>query len=289
MLKVRLIGVVIIRDGLVVQSIGYKKYLPVGRPEIAIEYLSRWDIDEILLLDISASLNNTPPDHSKLKSYSARCHVPLAVGGGIKNISHIEKLIRSGADKVVINSAFFDNPSLVSAGAKEFGSQCIITSLDARKNNFCGYDVVTHSGRKITGLSPVEAAKKALDHGTGEILLTSVDNDGMKCGYDLKLLEAVINDVKTPVIICGGASCPEHLDAAVESGASAVAAANFFHFTEHSVILNKSWLNKRNSNIRSESPAKYTEDQIGIDGRVIKLDDAVLDRLRFEYIPEEKI
>lgn len=288
MLKTRIIGVLVVRNGVVVQSIGFKNYLPVGRPSIAVEYLNKWGIDEIALSDISATPNGNSPDYQKLKEYSKYCHVPLSVGGGIKKLQDIEKLIRSGADKVIINSAFYENPQLVTEGSEEFGDQCIIVSLDAHKENG-KYEVFTESGENPTGKTPAELAKLAEDCGAGEILLNSIDHDGMKDGYDLALLETVRDAVNIPVIICGGAGCPQHLFDAIKRKVSAVAAANFFHFTEHSVILAKTFLTMKNSNVRLDTYAEYQENQIGPDGRVIKMDDKILEKLRFEYVPEEII
>lgn len=288
MLKTRIIGVLVIKDGIVVQSIGFNKYLPVGKPEIAVEYFNKWGIDEIAILDISATPAGRAPEYQKLKHYSRYCHVPLAVGGGISKLEDIENLVRSGADKVIINSAFHDNHKLIKQGSEEFGNQCMIVSIDAtvKKGK---YTVCTHSGTVDTGLSPAEVAVRVEDNGAGEIFLNSIDNDGMKCGYDLRLLESVIDAVEIPVIICGGACSPEHLMKGIYSGASAVAVANFFHFTEHSIILQKTLLKIKNAGVRLDTYAEYENIQLGEDGRCVKMPDKQLESLRFTYIPEEKI
>ncbi len=288
MLKTRIIGVVLIKEGLVVQSIGFARYLPVGSPTIAIEYLNRWGIDEIVLLDMTATTSNRPPQDRNLKEHCKFCHVPLAVGGGIRTIDDMSALIRGGADKVVINSTFPDNPSIVSKGAEKFGDQCIIVSIDARKIDG-KYMAFTHSGAKTTGKTVVETAKLAEENGAGEVFLNSIDNDGMKTGFDLELAEAVRAAVDIPIIICGGAGIPSHFAQAAATGVSGVAAANFFHYTEHSVITAKTHIVDTVGNVRLDTYAEYTPSQIGDDGRLLKLPDNVLESLRFEYIPEEVI
>jgi cyclase len=289
MLKTRIIGVIIIRDGIAVQSIGFKQYLPIGIPEISIEYLNRWGIDEIVLLDIDATKKHRRPDYRKVQQYSRHCQVPLAVGGGITRIEDIEQIIHSGADKVVINAEAVKNPDIIQKGARLFGSQCMVVSIDARRDECGNYEVFTHSGTRPTGISPVEMARIAERKDAGEILLTSIDQDGSKQGYDLDLIRSVAEEVSIPVIACGGAGHPEHMKAVIEIPVSAVAAANFFHYHEHSVITNKRYLKDRSSHVRLDSYVTYQDFRFGSDGRPLKIDDNVLEKLRFVYIPEEQI
>lgn len=289
MLKTRVIGVLVVKGGIVVQSINFRRYLPVGVPTIAVDYLNRWGIDEIALLDIDATLEGRHPLFDKIRDYSRYCQVPLAVGGGITDISDIEQIIRSGADKVVINTAALKNPSLITQGAKLFGTQCIVVSIDARRNDDGRYEVFTHSGRRPTGYKPVDLAKIAEEQGAGEILLNSVDRDGSKRGYDRELIRQVVDSVNIPVIVCGGVGYPSHFLEAMDLNVSAVAAANFFHYTEHSVVVAKSFLKSARANIRLDTYSTYDGFGFDGDGRAAKVSDPTLEKLRFEYIPEEVI
>ena len=288
MLKKRVIGVVLVREGIAVQSIGFRHFLPIGQPGIVIEYLNRWGIDEVTLLDIDATPRGRPPDFSLVREVSVHGQMPLAVGGGIRDISHIRRIIESGADKVVINSAA-GNPALLSEGADRFGSQCIVVSIDARRNPDGGYSSFTSSGMKPTGHSPAEAAEIAEDAGAGEILLTSIDRDGSGKGYDLDLIRSVAEEVRIPVVACGGAGGPDHLLQAMSLGISGAAAANYFNFTEHSVITTKRYLSDHGVDLRLDTHATYPGVRFTARGRVGKLDDSALQGLRFVYIPEEKI
>jgi len=288
-LKTRIIGVLVVKDDIVVQSINFRHYLPVGVPSIAVEYLNRWGIDEIVLLDVHATPENRRPRFEKIAEYSRHGHVPFAVGGGITDIHDIERIIRSGADKVVLNTAAVSAPSLITEGAHRFGNQCIVVSIDARRVGHDRYEVFAHSGRRPTGYSPDEFARIAEQHGAGEILLTSIDRDGSKQGYDLDLAKLVVNAVRIPVIVCGGVGRPEHLLEGIRFGASAVAAANFFHYTEHSVAVVKRFLQAKGAEVRLDTLVTYDGFEFDGDGRAAKADDAVLEKLRFEYIPEEVI
>lgn len=289
MLKTRIIGVVLVRDGIAVQSIGFSRYLPIGHPSVAIDYLNRWGIDEVVILDISASLQNRAPDVSMVKHCSRFAQMPLAAGGGIREITHITDLIRSGADKVVINAAAAKNPRFIEKAADIFGDQCIVVSIDARRMPDGSYVTYTHSGTLPTGISPAECAKVAEKHGAGEILLNSIDRDGAKSGFDYELIRSVFDSISIPLIACGGAGHPLHLKQAMEFKVSGVAAANFFHFAEHAVIISKRYLEQEREEIRLETYASYPDSRFNPDGRLMKKDDERLQKLRFELIPEEKI
>lgn len=289
MLKIRVIGVLVVKDGIVVQSINFKRYLPVGKPSIAVEYLNRWGIDEIALLDISATPEQRAPDHTKIREYSKYCQVPLAVGGGIRSLADIDNVIRSGADKVIINSAAIETPSLITEGAKHYGVQCIVVSIDARRVESRGYKVFTHSGKRATDYAPMEFARIAEAHGAGEILLTSIDRDGSKQGHDVGLIREVAGAVNIPVIACGGVGYPKHLLEGIHAGATAVAAANFFHYTEHSIIVAKRYLKSAGAPVRLDTYATYDGFAFDENERAAKVGDAILEKLRFEYLPEEVI
>ena len=289
MLKTRIIAVVVVKNGIAVQSICFDRYLPIGSPAIAVEYLDKWGISEIVLLDIDATSQRRTIHRELVEKCARKIFVPLTVGGGIGKIEDIEECIRCGADKVSLNWTAVNAPELISQGARLFGSQCIVVSIDARQTGAGCYEAVTHSGKRGTGMSPVELAKRAEDMGAGEILINSTDRDGSKKGYDHNLYGQVLDAVGIPVIVCGGVGHPAHFLEAIRGGASAVAAANFFHFTEHSVILASSYLKAHGADVRMDTYAKYDEHKFGANGRTTKRDDDVLADLLFEYLPEEII
>jgi cyclase len=288
MLTNRIIGVLTVRDGIVVQSIGFRRYLPVGRPEIAVEYLNRWGIDEILLVDIGASSAGRCLDAASVRSFSRQAQVPFAAGGGVRSVHDIEAIIRSGADKVVINTAAIELPEVITEGARLFGNQCIVVSIDARRTA-SGVQVLTRGGRVPATGSVAELARRAEGLGAGEILVTSIDRDGSKRGYDLDLIRMTADSVRIPVIACGGVGRPDDLLAGISAGASAVAAGNFFHYTEHSVAVAKAAMRRRGATVRLDGAVTYHDAALSADERIGKRDDAVLDRLRFEHVPEEVI
>ena len=290
MLKNRIVATLLVNDGIVVQSVNFKKYLPVGRVDIAVEFLNDWGIDEIVLLDIKATLQNRSPNLTMISQASKKGFVPLTVGGGIKTVSDIKNVIQSGADKVSINYAAITQPSLIEEGAIIFGNQCIMVSIDTRKNQDGQYEVFTQSGRLSMGKSPVEVAKISEDYGAGEILLNSIDRDGSKQGYDIELIQQVTDAVKIPVIACGGVGHPRHFLEGITLGkASAVAAGNYFHFTEHSVITTKSYLENDGIGVRLNTYAHYKDFNFLETGRLARKIDEDLEELRFTYHPKEII
>lgn len=228
MLKTRVIPTLLWKDLGLVKGVGFDSWRRVGPVVPAIRVYNLRDVDELVILDITASLDNRPPDYESVAEFSAHCTVPLTVGGGVRSPEHIQNLLRAGADKVCINSAFFERPEWIRQAADKFGSQCIIISLDVRRDGFC----YSHAGSQRTPLRAGEATIQAAELGAGEILLTSIESDGAMAGYDLNLIKGVSAQVKIPVIASGGAGCEEDFVAAIRSGASAVAAASLFHFTE---------------------------------------------------------
>ena len=290
MLKTRIISAIVVKGGIVVQSIGFKKYLPVGSPAITAAFLNQWGIDEIILMDIDATPESRSPDFEKIAWYSKCCQVPLTVGGGIKTISDIEKALYSGADKVSINTSAVKNPSFIKKAAHIFGKQCIVVSMDVFRYDNGTYRLFINSGKAPTDYNPRDFARKAEDLGAGEILINAIHRDGSKKGYDIDLICLVKESVDVPVIALGGVGNPEHLLEGIKLNVSGVAAANFFHFTEHSVIVAKSYLKFKGMPKRLDTYADYAgffyDD---INGRVMKKDDYALEDLRFIYIPEEKI
>jgi cyclase len=290
MLKRRMIGVVLVRHGIAVQSIGFRRYLPVGRPQIAIRYLSQWGIDEIVVLHIDATTEGAPsPSEAEVASYAAQCRVPLSVGGGILSADDVKRAIHAGADKVVVNAAVVQAPHVLTEAAGLFGTQCIVASIDARRQPDGTFTAYTHSGTREACVAADLLARRAEAAGAGEILITSIDRDGTRTGYDLGLVDSLVGAVGIPVIACGGAGLPAHLQQAIDHGAAAVAAANLLHFTEHSVILVKRALTSAGVPVRLDSYANYRGVNVDASGRVSRIDDAVLDALRFRFIPEEVI
>lgn len=286
MLKQRIIASLIIKNNMVVQSIGFKRYLPIGSLGICVENLNRWGVDEIAILDIDATKENRTIDTKLIQEATKFSFVPVGVGGGIKTTDHIEKILKSGADKVVINHAFWNNPSLITEASKIFGSQCIVVSLDAY-NDKC-YDYVKQSPIKEDILN---SAQQAVLLGAGEILLNNVKRDGKKQGLDIKMITALTKNINIPVIAQGGVGNAKHIQEALEiQNLSAIGVGNFFHFTEHAVNLAKGYIKtQKNYSIRNETYANYINHHFDEDGRVDKISDEKLFNMWFEYHPKEVI
>ena len=225
MLKKRLIACLLIKNDLIVQSIGFNKYLPIGNPKFPLEFLNKWDVDEIVLLDIGAYKEKRKLNLKILEILSKSCFVPLTVGGGIMSVEDVRKFIRAGADKVSINSNAINNPQLITEIADIFGSQCIVVSMDCKFDNDGVYRVYKDSGNISTNLVASEWAKEVERLGAGEILLNSIDRDGSKIGYDINLVKKITDAVSIPVIACGGVGDFSHFAPGItKGGASAVAA-----------------------------------------------------------------
>lgn len=246
MLKKRLIVCLLLRNGVIVQSKGFKKYQNLGNPTAIVQRLSDWCCDELIYLDISTEPAydlrrddlkgpNRRSINDIISDVAAHCFMPLAFGGGVRTLDDILLRIRAGADKVVVNTSALESPGFITQAAREFGSQCVVVSIDALKTGNAVWEVYKNGGRVPTGRAPAEWAREAEDRGAGEVFLNSIDRDGMGTGYDLELLRAVCSAVNVPVISCGGVGDWEHLKQGLDAGASAVAAANIFHFTENSV------------------------------------------------------
>lgn len=288
MLRKRIVATLVVCEGIVVQSLGFRCYLPVGRPAIAVEFLSDWGADEIVLLDISASRQGRGPDYAMVRDAARKCRVPLTVGGGITGIEHITELIHCGADKVCVNQVLFQQAGFVAAAARVFGNQCIIGSIDA-----CsvaqGYRVYDYLSGGVRNLAPAEFARRLQEEGIGEIFINSVDRDGSYAGFDLALVNEVCAAVSVPVICCGGAGKARHfVDVLTNTGASAAAAGNMLHFTEHSIITLKAMISG-SVPVRHESAASYAGSLFDEDGRLRKKDDAELEAMRFIRIEKEVI
>lgn len=258
MLKPRLIPCLILKDDRIVQSIKFKRYLPIGRAEMAIEFFMNWDVDEIVLLDIHASQKGRKPQLDLIKHFSQHCFLPFTVGGGINSVDDMRNVLKAGADKIVINQAAVKTPGLIEEGAHTFGTQCITVSMDVKINTENQYEVFIHSGSESTGLDPIEWAHQVESLGAGEILLNSIDRDGTRQGYDLDLIQRVQDKVKIPVIACGGVGqMQDFVDGIQKAGAHAVAAANIFQHMEHSTIIAKSFMKKAGIDVRLDTQACY--------------------------------
>jgi imidazole glycerol-phosphate synthase subunit HisF len=289
MLKKRLVAVVMVRNGIAVQSIGFKKYLPLGKPEIAVEFLGQWGIDEIVLIDISATKRSDGPDIKMVERVAKKCFVPLTVGGRITQLKQVDQLIHGGADKVSLNHSLYENSGLISEIGKVFGAQCVVVSIDAIKTAN-GYRVYDYLGACETSHSVEAYARRAAEWGAGEILLNSLDRDGSGIGFDTQLVGDVCESVNIPVICVGGAGSPLHFVEIFNSTkVHAAAAANFFHFSEHSVTVTKSALAKEGIPIRHDTHADYATATLDSRGRLLKKSDADFENLLFERIEKEVI
>ena len=243
MLKVRVIPCLDVKDGRVVKGVNFEGLRDAGDPvEQAILY-DKAGADELCFLDITASHENRGTLLDVVRRTAEVCFMPLTVGGGVRTLDDIRALLLAGADKVSINTAAVSRPEFVKEAAEKFGSQCIVAAIDAKMADSGRYEIFTHGGRKPTGIDAVEHAKKLTGYGAGEILLTSMDRDGVKSGYDLKLTRAVADAVSVPVIASGGVGNAQDLVDGVRQGhASAVLAASIFHFGEVSVAQAKAAL-----------------------------------------------
>lgn len=286
MLKQRIIASLIIKNNIVVQSIGFNRYLPIGSLSICIENLNRWGVDEIIILDIDATKQNRTINNQLIKEATKVSFVPIGVGGGLQTVKQIEKVLKSGADKVIINRAFWTNPKLIKKASNVFGAQCIVVSLDHYQNHCYDY-----TKKEVLKKSILEAAKKAEDLGAGEILANSVQKDGAKQGLDIPLIDKLVTTLHIPLIAQGGVGHAKHIQKALDiPNLSAVGVGNFFHFTEHSVSVAKGFIKTQKSYpIRNETYANYLNHSFDEDGRVGKIADEKLLDMWFEYHPKESV
>lgn len=251
----RIIPCLDVENGRVVKGVKFNDIRDAGDPvEIARRY-EQQGADEIAFLDITASHEGRDTTLHTVERMASEVFIPLTVGGGVRNCQDIRNLLNSGADKVSINTAAVFNPEFVQEAALRFGSQCIVVAIDAKQTHFtenqCRWEIFTHGGRKPTGIDVVEWAKKMVQLGAGEILLTSMDKDGVKTGFDLPLTRAVSEAVSIPIIASGGVGNLEHLAEGVLLGkADAVLAASIFHFNEYSIPQAKAYLQAQGIEVR---------------------------------------
>ena len=240
MLKIRVIPCLDVKDGRVVKGINFVDLRDAGDPVEAAAAYDAAGADELCFLDITASHENRDTIFDVVERTAQRCFMPVTVGGGVRTVEDIRRLLKAGADKVSINTAAVNRREFVREAAEKFGAQCIVVAIDAKKVSRPGepdrWEIFTHGGRKPTGLDAIDYAREVVALGAGEILLTSMDRDGTKDGYDIALTRAIADAVPVPVIASGGVGNLDHLVAGVREGhASAVLAASIFHFGQHSI------------------------------------------------------
>ena len=251
MLKTRIIPCLDVKDGRVVKGVNFVGLRDAGDPAEQAKIYDAQGADELCLLDITASSDNRDTLYHVVTDVAEHCFMPLTVGGGVRTIEDIRKLLLAGADKVSINTAAVHNPEFVQEAAEKFGSQCIVVAIDAKTTAPDTYEIFTHGGRKPTGINAVEWAKKMVDLGAGEILLTSMDRDGTKQGFDIPMTRAISDAVSVPVIASGGVGELEHFATGVKEGhASAVLAASVFHFGTYSIEEVKTYMKEAGIPVR---------------------------------------
>ena len=250
MLKNRIIPCLDVKNGRVVKGINFVDLKDAGDPVEQAKIYSDGGADEICFLDITASNENRDIIYEVVEKTSKKCFVPLTVGGGIRTVEDINKLLNCGADKVSINTAAVENSKVVIDSSKKFGSQCIVVAIDAKKNEN-KWEVFTHGGRNNSRIDVLEYAKQMEENGAGELLVTSMDRDGTQVGYDIDLMSEISSKVNIPVIASGGVGNLDHLVDGIKLGkASAVLAASIFHYGKHTIKEAKEYLNSKNVMVR---------------------------------------
>ena len=252
MLTKRIIPCLDVNNGRVVKGINFVNLRDAGDPVSVGEAYSKAGADELVFLDITASNERRATVADMVREVAKKVFIPFTVGGGIRTVDNVRAILREGADKVSVNSAAIDRPELIAEAADKFGSQCVVLAIDAkRRADGSGWNIYKHGGRIDVGLDAIEWVKKAVDLGAGEILVTSMDCDGTKAGYDLELTRSVAEAVSVPVIASGGAGTMEHFyDALTEGKADAVLAASLFHYKEMEICDLKRYLRDKGVSVR---------------------------------------
>ena len=252
MLSTRIIPCLDVHGGRVVKGVNFVDLVDAGDPVEQAKAYEQQGADELVFLDITASSDQRGIMHEVVQRTATECFMPLTVGGGLRNVDDIRDMLNAGADKVSLNTAAVLDPNLVLEASKKFGNQCIVIAIDAKRNaNSNGWEIYTHGGRNPTGQDAVGWAQQVVRFGAGEILLTSMNTDGTKDGYDIALTRAISDAVEVPVIASGGAGTLDHLaDAVTEGKASAVLAASIFHFGTYTINQAKAHLKERGIPVR---------------------------------------
>ncbi|MEH6525741.1 MAG: imidazole glycerol phosphate synthase subunit HisF [Sneathiella sp.] len=236
MLKSRIIPCLDVKDGRVVKGVNFVDLIDAGDPVEQARIYDAQGADELCFLDITATSDNRDTIYDVVNRTAEQCFMPLTVGGGVRQVEDVRKLLLAGADKVSINSAAVTRPELVREAAMQFGNQCIVVAIDAKQTNPGKYEIFTHGGRQETGIDAVEWAQRMAEYGAGEILLTSMDRDGTRSGFNIPLTRAIADAVSIPVIASGGVGTLDHLAEGIREGhATAVLAASIFHFGEFTI------------------------------------------------------
>ena len=230
MIRPRVIPCLLLKNEGLVKTVKFKDPKYLGDPINIVRIFNDKEVDELIFLDIIATVENRPPNFEILGKITSECFMPLGYGGGIRTLEDVRKLLAIGVEKIVLNTSAVENPSLIRAVADYAGSQAVVISIDVKKTMFGKYEVYTRSGRKATGLDPVKFAVEMEKQGAGELFLNSIDRDGTMQGYDLELVRRVADSVTVPVVACGGAGNIQHLAEAIQAGASAAAAGSMFVF-----------------------------------------------------------
>ena len=250
MLKNRIIPCLDVKNGRIVKGINFVNLKDAGDPVEQVKIYSESGADEICFLDITASNESRETIFDVVKKTSENCFVPFTVGGGVKSLEDINKLLVSGADKVSINTAAVDNQNLIKESSKRFGSQCIVVAIDAKQKND-KWEIFTHGGRTQTGIDAVNFSKKMEDSGAGELLITSMDRDGTLKGYDNDLISQIERNVNIPIIASGGVGNLKHLEEGITKGhANALLAASIFHYGKYSIMEVKNYLKSKKIPVR---------------------------------------
>ncbi len=243
MLKIRIIPCLDVKDGRVVKGVNFVDLIDAGDPVEQARFYDSEGADELTFLDITASHENRDTIYDVVRGTAEHCFMPVTVGGGVRNVGDIRKLLLAGADKVSINTAAVNEPDFVRRAAAKFGSQCIVVAIDAKRTGQGNFEIFTHGGRNRTGIDAVDWARRMAEYGAGELLLTSMDRDGTKQGFDVELTRAVADAVPVPVIASGGVGTLDHLVAGVREGhAAAVLAASIFHFGTYTIAEAKQFM-----------------------------------------------
>jgi len=250
MLKNRIIPCLDVKNNQVVKGVNFENLVEAGDAVEMAKFYYQANADELCLLDISASQENRSTMVDLVSKVAKVCFIPFTVGGGVRSCEDFAVLLKSGADKISINSSAIKNPQLISDSANKYGKQCVVVAIDVKKNNQGQYQVFSHGGKIATDLEAISWAKQVEELGAGEILLTSMDQDGTKRGYDLEILSTISKQTSIPVIASGGVGNLQHLADGLKAGASAVLAASIFHFQQFSIAQAKQFLKEQNLAIR---------------------------------------